>query len=340
MPHEVVAVAPKTLELREYDDPSPGPGQVKVKTEFAAAKHGTEMAYYKGYANPRGTLDREYLLFRPGAPMVSYPAGVGNMCVGTVVEVGPDVTKLAEGDRVFEHSCFREVCVWPETVRKLPEGVSWKAAVCVDPAEFALGAIRDGNVRMGDAVAVFGLGAIGQYCVQMAKRTGADPVIGIDLFELRRDVAAKHGADLVIDPTEGDVGVRIKDATEKRGVDVSIDFSGSYEALHEAIRCVAFGGTVVAGAWPGACTGGLDLGAEAHFNRPNLVFARSCSDPSRDHPRWDVMRIWDVCQRMLFAGELHCEDIVQPVVPFSRILEEYPKIDTDPGANLKLGVEF
>ncbi|MDE0098408.1 MAG: hypothetical protein OXM87_02130 [Truepera sp.] len=44
-------------------------------------------------------------------------------------------------------------------MRTLPEGLSWKAAVCLDPADFALGAVRAGHVRI--AVAVFGMGATG-----------------------------------------------------------------------------------------------------------------------------------------------------------------------------------
>ena len=65
-----------------------------------------------------------------------------------------------------------------------------------------------------------------------------------------------------------------------------------YTALQAAIRGVAFGGTVVAGAAPAPYGPGLDLGAEAHYNRPNLIFSRACSDPNREYPRWNENRVY------------------------------------------------
>lgn len=340
MPRELVAPAAHRVAFREYEEPRLEAGQVRVKSEFGAAKHGTEMAVYKGYANPRGAFDGEYQVFRSENPMISYPARLGNMCVGSVVEVGPGGTRLNVGDRVFAHGSFRETHVWPETVRRLPENVSWKAAVCLDPADFALGAVRDGNVRIGDAVAVFGLGAIGLIAVQLAKSSGAHPVIGVDPLPLRRDVGVECGADLVLDPSACDVGLEIKRATGKRGADVCIEYSGSPQALQAALRGAAFGGTVVFGAWPGAYPAGLDLGAEAHWNRPNMIFSRACSDPNRDHPRWNEGRIFDIVWRMLREGSIRSDPIVRPVVRFDDLLTEYPKIETDPGENVKLGVVF
>lgn len=64
-------------------------------------------------------------------------------------------------------------------LRKMPEGSSWKNAVCYDPAQFAMSGVRDANVRVGDFVVVVGLGAIGQIAVQLAKKAGASVVIGV-----------------------------------------------------------------------------------------------------------------------------------------------------------------
>ena len=129
-------------------------------------------------------------------------------------------------------------------------------------------AIRDGQVRVGDAVAVFGMGAIGLMVVQIAKLSGAYPIIAVDPLENRQKVAQICGADLILDPTTCDAGVKIKKATGNRGVDVAIDYSANVHALQAAIRGVAFGGNVVAGAAPAPYGPGLDLGAEAHYNRP------------------------------------------------------------------------
>jgi threonine dehydrogenase-like Zn-dependent dehydrogenase len=340
MPRELLIAGEGRLEWREFDEPRPGPGQVKVRVEHAAAKHGTEMAFYKGYFGGHGVYDDDYRLFQTGQVADPYPFGAGNMAVGVVEEVGEEVTRLSEGERVFNYSNFRDVAVWPDTVRRLPEGLSWKAAVCLDPADFALGAVRDGHVRVGDAVAVVGLGAIGQFAVQFAVAAGAYPVIGLDLYEMRRQVAAECGAHLVLDPREGDPARRIKEETGKRGADVCIDFSGSDAGLQTALRAVAYGGTVVAGSFPSPGAAALDLGAEPHLNRPTLVFSRACSEPNPDHPNWDEERLTDVCWRMLRDGDLRGEPVVRPVVPFDDLPEEYPKIATAPETNLKLGAEI
>lgn len=340
MPRELIAPAREQVEFRQYQTPPLQAGQVRVKSRFGAAKHGTEMALYKGYAGPRGGYDPEYRVFTTERETVRYPITLGNMCVGEVVELGPQVTRLQKGDTVFSYGPLRQEHVWPETVRVLPRSVPWQAAVCLDPADFALGAVRDGHVRLGDAVAVFGMGAIGLMALQLARLAGAHPVIAVDPLELRRRVARQCGADLVLDPANCDAGLEIKKATGRRGADVCIEYSGSHLALQAALRGVAYNGTVVAGAWPGAYPAGLDLGAEAHFNRPRIVFSRACSEPNPEYPNWDEGRLFEVAWRLLSGGRIECEPVIHPVVPFDELLKEYPKIATHPGENIKLGVRF
>jgi hypothetical protein len=75
------------------------------------------------------------------------------------------------------------------------------------------------------------------------------------------------------------------------------------------------------------------------MNRPNLIFSRACSDPNRDHPRWNEARITRECLRLVIAGKIEAEEIVTPVVKFDdAIVEEYLKIAASPGDNVKLGV--
>ena len=340
MPRELIAPAKEQAAFRDYESPSLEKGQVRVKSRFAAAKHGTEMSLFKGYASPRGGFDPELRVFDYQGEGVKYPVRLGKMGVGEVVELGPDVTRLKEGDQVFNYGPFREEHIWPETVRTLPEGVPWQAAVCLDPADFALSAVRDGKVRIGDAVAVSGLGAISLMVLQFCRLAGAHPIIAVDPLENRRQAALQCGADLVLNPNECDAGVEIKKATGNRGADVVIDYSGHPAALQQALRGVAYLGTVVCGAYPGAWPTGLDLGAEAHMNRPTIVFSRANSDPNPDHPNWNNDRIYDICWRLLATNQVNCEPIVHPIVPFDDLVSEYPKIATHPEENIKLGARF
>ncbi|MGD2175307.1 MAG: zinc-binding alcohol dehydrogenase [Candidatus Brocadiaceae bacterium] len=343
MPTELRAVEPGKVEFSDYELPELGADEVRVETEFAAAKHGTEMAMLKGYAAARGPWNRKLALHEKAEASESgwWSFAVGNMFVGRVTEVGSGVSDPAVGERVLAYGPFREMqTVAASACRVMPEGLSWKAAVCLDPADFAMAALRDGNVRVGDAVAVFGMGAIGLMVVQMARTCGAHPVIAVEPLENRRQAAEACGAHLALDPAACDAGKEIKLATEKRGADVVIEYSGNVQALQDALRAVAFGGNVVAGAFPSPYPAGLDLGAEAHLNIPNVIFSRACSEPNRDHPRWDEGRIYATCWRMICAGELRGEHIITPVVPFRESADAYGQIAESPGTNIKLGVEF
>ncbi len=123
------------------------------------------------------------------------------------------------------------------------------------------------------------------------------------------------------------------------GADVCIEYSGSHAALQAALRGVVYGGTVVAGAWPGAYPAGLDFGAEAHMNRLRIVFSRACSGRIRTTPtgtRTASSTSSGVCWRAALVSE----PVVHPVVAFDDLVTEYPKIATEPETNIKLGVRF
>ncbi len=323
MPKELVAVAVQQPVLRDYEEGPLPAGHVRIKVEYGSPKRGTELTGYHAY---RGTR---------------FPMGLGNMCVGEVIEVGEGVEGFSVGDRVAGYGNLRETHTWhADRVLRMNGRMTWKEAVCYDPAHFALAGIRDGQVRLGDRVAVYGLGAIGQMTVQMAKIAGASFVAAVDPIPKRRKVVENIGIDLVLDPAAVDVGEELKSATGGLGVDVAIETSASYNALDDAIRGLAFGGNVAVVGWMKECKGGLDLGAVAHLEIPNLIFARACSDPNRDHPRWDFQRITDHCWQWLAEGQFQCEEIVSPVVPFTESAAAYEEMDLHPERSVKLGVAF
>jgi threonine dehydrogenase-like Zn-dependent dehydrogenase len=341
MPKELICTAPLKLEFRDYEETALTGNQIRIRSINSAAKHGTEMQWFAGKANHRGRVDSELGIF-VGSPedRSIYPNRVGNMFVGEVIELGPDVSESESGDIVFSHGPFRETQTQAEDrCRKLPEGMSWKSAVCIDPAEFALGAVRDGHVRPGDFVVTFGMGALGLMVVQVAKLAGAKCIVSVDPLPNRREAARACGADILLNPLESDIGIEIRKLTNGRGADVCIDYSGRREALQQALRSVALGGNVVLGAAPGLMDAGLDLGAEAHKNTPNIIFSRACTEPNREYPRWTNRRIIDTCFDWLASGKLSGECIIDPVVPFESLVEEYPKVVTDMGSNIKLGVQ-
>ena len=343
MTKELVARSIDQADFRDYEIPEVGSLDVQIRSQFGAMKHGTELAGFAGYSSARGRFDVEMGLFVDDESQGEQSSAkvVGNMIVGTVTAIGDEVNGFAVGDTVAAHAPFREEqVVSSDRCWQIPVGVSWKSAVCLDPAQFALGAVRDGNVRVGDAVAVFGLGAIGLMAIQIAKASGASPVVGIDLAENRRDVAIQCGADAVLDPASVDAGFELKRMTSSRGVDVAIEYSGSAAAMQSALRGTAFGGTVVAGAFPPPYGTGLDFGAEAHMNLPNIVFSRAVSDPNRDHPRWDQRRIFEACWLLFENGSISGDLLVDPVVPFHELDKAFARVVSSPEEGIKLGCIF
>ena len=300
----LVAVEPRVAGFKEYTDRPIQEDEIKCKVLYAAPKHGTEVTEFRASSvHVKERYDSEWQLFVPrdeneDPDIVCGEWNLGNQGVGEVIEKGSQVTEYELGDLICSYGGIRETQIIKAVdnyrCRRLPDLKLWKNAVCYDPAQFALGGVRDGHVRPGDAVAVYGLGAIGQIAAQICKRLGASPVIVIDPIAHRREIAVKNGADYALDPGQEDVGLRLKELTHKRGVDVIIETSGHVSALQSGLRGLAYGGTIsfVAFAKPFPM---LELGREAHFNNAKIVFSRACSEPLPDYPRWDRHRIEDTC---------------------------------------------
>ena len=348
MPRRLVVVAPHEADITEYEDQGVGRGEILVRVQYASPKHGTELAMFRGTDPFAGVMfDEDWRLFlkRGDVPLLNGDKPVlGNQWVGVVTEAGEGVEEFEVGQRVCGYGGIQEtqlVAAANPYLRVMPDDMSWKNALCLDPAQFALGGIRDGGLRLGDSVAVFGLGAIGSIAALMARAAGASYVAVVDPIRKRREASLADGADAAFDPNTHDVGMELKRATDKRGVDVVVETSGDERALQQALRGLAYGGTISFVGWARAFRGSLNLGQEAHFNSANLNFSRASSEPNRDHPRWDRRRIVQSCWTMLARGEINCERVIEPVVPFEeshRAYEEF--VDRNPQESIKLGVTF
>ncbi len=348
---KLVCTAPRVAALVDYEDRPINNNEVRVAVEFASPKHGTELADFRG-TTPfiDGKYDPEWKVFAKRDD--DEPRGIvygdlplGNMFVGTIIEVGTNVVEYKLGDRVCSYGPIKETqivnAVDNYKLRKMSKESSAKNAVCYDPAQFALGGVRDADVRAGDNVVVIGLGAIGQIAIQLAKRAGASVVIAVDPIEKRREIACKYGADYALDPMGCDVGLEIKKITDKLGADSIIETSGSMQALQSALKGLAYGGTIAYVAFPKPFQEGLWLGQEAHFNYGKIIFSRACSEPNPEYPRWSRKRIENVCWELLMNGYLNCDEIIDPVISFEGCAEGFSTyVDKNPDLSIKLGIEF
>ena len=348
MPRELIASAPRKPELRSYEELPLGPDEVRLRSTFSTVKHGTQLrAYRANTRDARQPFDAELKLHRRTGPPAargkkpSFPMALGTVTVGEVIAVGDAVEAFAVGHQVYGDLSIREThTVVAARLRPVPPGMHAHAVVCGDPARVALSGVRDSNLGVGDRVLVTGLGAIGQLAVQLARLQGAAWVAAADPIARRRALAARLGADLVIDPIAEDPGLVVKTETGKLGADAVIETSGNYAGLNDALRAAAYGATVVSVAYYHGDGRGLSLEGEWHRNRINLISSRDVSAPHRLSPRWDAERLYRAAFAVLEQGRLRVDGLLDPVVPFADSAAAYRQIDEHPAASIKLGVTY
>ena len=347
MPLELIATAPRTPELRSYEEPPLGKDEVRLRSTFSAVKHGTQLRAYRAdtrdVSEPFDPALRLHLRHGEARPpgWMQFPMALGTATVGEVIAVGGAVDSFAVGEVVYGDLSIRETHTVPAAkLRPVPPGMDPHAVVCGDPARVALSGVRDSALGLGDRVLVTGLGAIGQMALQLARLQGAAWVAGADPIARRRALASRHGADLVIDPTAEDTGLVVKQATGTAGADAVIETSGSYAGLNDALRAAAYGATVVSVAYYPGAGGALSLEGEWHRNRINLLSSRDVSAPHRLSPRWDSDRLLAAGFALLEQGRLRVEGLLDPVVPLADSAEAYRQIDLDPSTSIKLGVTY
>lgn len=198
----------------------------------------------------------------------------GTDVAGTVVAVGPAVTRFAVGDEVFGtgRGTFAEYAVAREDrLARKPAGLSFEeAAVVPVSATTALQALTDvGRVERGQQVLVTGAsGGVGSYAVQLAKAFGAE-VTGV-AGTARLDLVRSLGADHVVDRTREDF------ADGTRRYDLILDIAGN-PTLARLRRALTPTGTavIVGGEGGGSWTGmsrQLRAVALSPFVRQRLTF--------------------------------------------------------------------
>ncbi len=132
------------------------------------------------------------------------PAALGYSCAGRVIAVGQDAPQFAVGDRVAcagqNYASHAEVVYIPKHLCvKLPDSLDCEDASFVTLGAIALQGVRQAEPRLGDRVAVIGLGLLGQLTVQMLKASGCR-VLGSDLDPAKLKLANDLGADVVSAP--------------------------------------------------------------------------------------------------------------------------------------------
>lgn len=220
----------KEKDLTLHDD------EVLVKTHQASIC-GTDKNLFNGL------LPEKY----------KFPFFIGHEGGGTVVEIGPKVTRFKPGDHVMNfglHDTFAEYFVAPsDYLEPAPEGLDFDLACLGEPIGCAMFAGMTSGVELGDTVAVFGMGFAGQIIAQVAKRKGAHTVIAIDPVPQKLKLAKELGADLTLDPTENDIVEVLADLTKGKGVDVVVEAAGNEKAMNDCSAVLKHNGIFALYSW-------------------------------------------------------------------------------------------
>lgn len=226
---------PEVLKVEEVPVPSPGEGQVLVRTEAVGANF-VDTKFRRGPAG--GAIFQRPL---PGSP-------TGDV-VGVVEAVGAGVDAGLVGRRVtalVDPDAFADFVVadaaWLADASDLDDGA---ASTLSSAAPVALRVLRSGQLKAGETVLVHAAaGTIGHLATQLAKIEGAGVVIATAGSPAKLDFARKHGADVAIDYTQDDWVDQVR-AVAPGGIDLVLDSVGG-EMLHQSIDLLAPFGRVVA----------------------------------------------------------------------------------------------
>lgn len=337
--------APRQLAFEPMEERALEPDEVRIRTLFSGISAGTELSQYRG-TNPfmhRRWDEASRLFVEADSPSWPYPVRtLGYEEVGEIVEVGTAVSDVKTGQQVYGTWNHRSHHVSTSDYardRLLPAGADPRIGIFSHIGAVALNGVHDAQLRIGDVVAVFGLGVPGQIVAQAARASGA-AVIGIDPDPVRRRKTQELGAAQVLDSSAVPIAETIKGMTDGRGADACIEVSGAPPALSEAIRAVAYSGRVVAMGFFQGEVAGLRLGEEFHHNRVQLICSQISGVAPEASYRWSKPRLWRTAVELQHRGILNLLPLITHSAPFDDAPELFERLDRGEPGLLQAVLEF
>lgn len=208
------------------------------------------------------------------------PLVMGHEAAGVIAEVGKNVKRWKEGDRVTfdstvscghcdfcrrgdinlcdnrqvlgvscgdyrRNGAFAEYVAIPENILyRLPDDLPFEHAAMIEAVSIGVHAVNLTPRSLGDTAVVVGSGMIGQLTIQAAKAAGFGRVFAVDVDEAKLERARKLGADEAFNSKSCDVPQEIAARTGGRGVDAALEAVGATDSIRTAIASVRKGGTV------------------------------------------------------------------------------------------------
>ncbi|HEY7098178.1 MAG TPA: bi-domain-containing oxidoreductase [Terriglobales bacterium] len=346
------------ISVEEVPVPKLLPGCVLVQIAASLVSAGTERAVVefasknllqKAKARPdlvrevMGKARRDGILTAVSAvrSRLDEPLSLGYSSAGTVIEVGDGVNGFSVGDRVAcagaGYAVHAECAAVPQLLNAKISSteVSFDEAAFTTMGAVALHGIRTADVKIGDIVAVIGLGLVGQLTAQLLKAAGCR-VIGLDLSSSRASLARDLGTDQATFSSQEFEALCI-DQSSGLGVDSVLITAetASSEPVNLASNVVRDRGIVVA-----VGTVGMDIDRKGYYEK-ELQFRVSRSygpgrydsayeQKGRDYPigyvRWTETRNMQAFLNLLAEEKVNVRSLITHRVPIDQAKEAYEVI--------------
>ena len=183
------------------------------------------------------------------------PMVMGHEFSGVIESIGSKVKRILIGDRVVVAPLIPcHECVYCESGKyQLCEDYTmigshryggFEEAAMIEPLAVAAHGVMGLDPKIGDMVAVFGLGTIGILTVQWLRLTGVKKIIGIDIDSNKINEAKKYGVTDTINSLEESLEERIFKLTDDLGVDIAIECAGSKITEEQCLLITKKGGKI------------------------------------------------------------------------------------------------
>jgi len=291
-------------------------------------KKGLNMIKQKGILKTKNVLKST---FESGTP-------TGYSASGTVVEVGAQIKDIKIGDLVAcagagyaNHAEYIEV---PRNlVVKIPKDLCFKKASTVTLGSIAMQGVRRAEVKLGENIAIIGMGILGQLASQMVTAAGAR-VIAIDLDDRRLAITQTNGAKHILNPTKEDIVDEVIKITEGYGVDSVIitAATSSNEPLAQAFQmCRKKGRVILVGVV------GMEINREDMYKKELDFYISTSYCPGRydgiDYPyhyvRWTENRNMQEYLKMLSEGKIKLNNTIEKVYEIEEATKAYQEFEKE-----------
>lgn len=299
----IVFVEPHKIELRHEPVGTPAPNEILIKTRRTLISTGTEL----------NALLQRYEPTSYQASWMKYPFNPGYSNIGEVLAVGSAITTFKPGDlaatrvnhRQFSNTTIDRAAVVPPALHGREEEAAFCAIACI-----VQNGIRAAEPKLGDVVAVVGLGLLGQLAVQFALVAGARYVVAIDPVQKRRDLALAHGATHAVS-TIDDAKKLLAALTRDRLADTVYEITGLPHVLAPALGLCRKIGTLLLLGTSGNPSQ-QHLSADFVSRGLKIIAAHDVTPPSpgTDRDYWSHPHMSELFLDLLATGRLRTKNLI------------------------------